>query len=637
MMIKLPAFFKVWEKFTGKKSKSSPDLRILDIDKVHHIQKDHNLWLDSKGEKGVKADFSNCSLPGEVRFVRVDYEGVSFRGAHLCSIEFENMNLTGADFRDADLRNTKFKDVEGLSSGQLAGSDVTGAKLGEDIQKFESLDIIKEASKNARKLFLAMLLGCVYSIITIATTTDARLITNSSSSPLPIIGAEIPIAGFYWAAPLLLVSLYLYFHIYMQRLWERLAELPAVFPEGVPLDEKAYPWLLFGLVRKHFARLRAERPPLSGVQVLLSSLLAWWAVPGALLMFWLRFLPRHDWSGTGLHVILLGFAIGFGIISHWLSAETLKGTNNKCRKPPWKKGIAQGTIASGFFLLVSIGAITGIGPHDKNKSHPKTWVPRVLEKVAFGAFADLKDAEVSTRPPNWTGLEEREKEEVALVKGAKLNNSNLRYANAKGAFLVKADFSHADLEEADLRKANLLYANLFNTRFGSANLRDANLSGANLSSAFLVGANLSFAHLDSAYIIMTNLSGASLNFTYLVGANLLFTRLDSADLYAALLFDANLGHVSLAKANLNRALLDSADLEDANLQVADMREAKLKGVKNWLDIKSIRLANVWGVFDPPEGFLAWADSMGAVSAETDEEWIELITQQGKRVPRHLLR
>ena len=218
MMIKLPAFLKVREKFTRRKSKSSPDLRILDIDEVHHIQKDHELWLNSKGQEGKKADFSNCSLTSKARFVRVDYEDVSFRSADLCSIIFENMHLTDADFRDANLQGTVFNKVEGLSSGQLAGSDVTGAKLGEDIQKFESLDIIKEASKNARKLFLAMLLGCVYAIITIATTTDARLIANSASSPLPIIGVEIPIAGFYWAAPLLLVGLYLYFHIYMQRL-----------------------------------------------------------------------------------------------------------------------------------------------------------------------------------------------------------------------------------------------------------------------------------------------------------------------------------------------------------------------------------------------------------------------------------
>jgi hypothetical protein len=38
-----------------------------------------------------------------------------------------------------------------------------------------------------------MLLACLYAIITIATTNDVNLLTNSASSPLPIIGAAIPV------------------------------------------------------------------------------------------------------------------------------------------------------------------------------------------------------------------------------------------------------------------------------------------------------------------------------------------------------------------------------------------------------------------------------------------------------------
>jgi hypothetical protein len=78
----------------------------------------------------------------------------------------------------------------------------------------------------------------VYTCLTIATTTDPLLLTNSISSPLPIIRTEIPIAGFFWVAPLILLSFYLYFHIYLQRLWETLADLPAVFPDGSRLDKR---------------------------------------------------------------------------------------------------------------------------------------------------------------------------------------------------------------------------------------------------------------------------------------------------------------------------------------------------------------------------------------------------------------
>ncbi len=62
-------------------------------------------------------------------------------------------------------------------------------------------------------------------------------------------------AHFYLFAPFLLVGLYTYFHLYLQRLWESLADLPAIFPDGTPLDKKADPWLLIGLVRAHLPLL----------------------------------------------------------------------------------------------------------------------------------------------------------------------------------------------------------------------------------------------------------------------------------------------------------------------------------------------------------------------------------------------
>jgi hypothetical protein len=48
-------------------------------------------------------------------------------------------------------------------------------------------------------------------------------------------------------APLILLGVYFYLHLYLQRLWRDLSTLPAVFPDGEALDEKAYPWLLNGL------------------------------------------------------------------------------------------------------------------------------------------------------------------------------------------------------------------------------------------------------------------------------------------------------------------------------------------------------------------------------------------------------
>jgi len=192
----------------------------------------------------------------EAYLVEANLQKTNFRQANLQKASFNGAILREADLQDADLTG-----ATGLLASQFAGTNVSGAKLPEDIAKFDGLAHIEELSKSAKKLFISMLLGCVYAWLTIATTTDVGLLTNSSSSPLPVIQAKIPIAGFYFAAPLILLSLYGWLHLYLQRLWKGLSELPAIFPDGKPLDEKVYPWLLNGFVRSHVALLKLTRSP----------------------------------------------------------------------------------------------------------------------------------------------------------------------------------------------------------------------------------------------------------------------------------------------------------------------------------------------------------------------------------------
>ena len=110
---------------------------------------------------------------------------------------------------------------------------------------------------------------------------------------LPIISTDIPIDWFYPVAPLVLLAAFFYLHFYLRRLWEGLADLPARFPDGKRLDQRAYPWLLNSLVRRHFERLR-ERPFTSHMEEWFTIFLAWWAVPITLAGFWLLYLPRGD-------------------------------------------------------------------------------------------------------------------------------------------------------------------------------------------------------------------------------------------------------------------------------------------------------------------------------------------------------
>ena len=451
---------------------------------------------------------------------------------------------------EALLQDVNLEGATGLLGEEFAGTDVTGANLPEKIAKFEGLTQTEKISQRAQKLFLSLLLGCVYCWLTIATTTDVALITNSGASPLPIIQTKIPIAGFYWAAPLILLSLYFWFHLYLQRLWEGLAELPAVFPDGKTLDKKVYPWLISGMVRSHVRLVKEDRPALSRIQTGISILLAWWLVPFTFLLLWLRYIPRHHWVGTSIHVGVLAVSITAAFMLYRLATKTLRGENTSSVswKEKWKSlpayqptsltlGILGLCVLS--FLNISNWTIEGIRLATKGilpsnsintlddlfKPTPEgsaykwnngqIFLPRLYDYLGYRTYANLEEIDISTKPPNWTGQEDKLKNEIPLVKGAKLKNVNLQNASIKRAFLI-----NAYLRGANLKKSNLVYANLTKADLRASNLTPANLDSANLTKADLRGDNLTETLLIYANLTKAKLNGANLTGVYLTPAQL---------------------------------------------------------------------------------------------------------------------
>src|SRR5262249_13908294 len=128
----------------------------------------------------------------------------------------------------------------------------------------------------------------------------------------------------------------IYFHLCLQYLWEELANLPAIFPNGRPLDRSAYPWLLNSLVCAYFVQLEHHRPTLFRLQAWISILFAWWIVPATMVLFWVRYLCRHDWLGTGLHIIMLTAATGIAILFHKLAKRTLEGKDKRDYSLGWR-------------------------------------------------------------------------------------------------------------------------------------------------------------------------------------------------------------------------------------------------------------------------------------------------------------
>jgi uncharacterized protein YjbI with pentapeptide repeats len=605
----------------------------------------HGSCIDSAGETGARADFSGKNLEFadlvDARLPNAFFHKTILRGADLTLADLREATLVQANLAEANLLATQLQQANlqaadmhgatGLLGPQLAGTNLFGAVLPEAISPVESLKHVREvAIKGGWLMGLTLLLDGLVGL-RIFTTPDSQLVNNSAALPFSGLQTTLPFIPFYLFGPVVILCLYLCFHLYMQRLWDGIAQLPAIFPDGRRLDA-CLPWFARWSARMHFKWLRKSQSPLAFLEAAIAILLLYWVAPVTVLLFWGRYMTLEDLRGTTLHILLVVGAIAAAMNFPRMAGKSFG--SDFARLTDEQKLLNKRTSlllrgvppAIGLLLfLLSIGTFLGV-PHDSRATGQspaiasgalwiRSWAPDILWTVGYNPFAQLTEAEVSTKPPGWTGQEG----EIAQVKGANLNRLRLRYIQAYGAFLVKAhlwrtDLRNAYLSEADLREANLRQvdlqfavldgakltratlpeADLRNANLDRADLRDANLSFAVLSEATLLdatidGANLYKSDLHSALLQRaslkktdlreanlenSNLTMANLGESYLISTNLNNARLKNADLSKAILTDASLRKSDLSGAHLEGAVLQGADLAGANLQGADLRGAE---------------------------------------------------------------
>jgi hypothetical protein len=425
-------------------------------------------------------------------------------------------DLPGRDLTAPDMKDLDLTQMKGLLPEHLAGTILTGRALPPEIAKFEAVDQVKAISGVARKVFIGLLAACVYCWLVIGTTTDVALILNTATTPLPIINTPIPIAGFYVVGAALLAAVYCYLHFYLLRLWRTLATLPAVFPDGVALDERTDPWLLTNLVRTEFPHLRATAPPLARLENLLTIALAWWLVPLTLIALWTRYLPAHYSLGTMWLVLLIGATALFGRHSFRLAKATLRREPDRGSQADGERGVlGRGIHELGrlrpdkltVWLTLALAVVSFSAFVDSPRS-PDYWtIPRALDLVGIRTYANLREAAVAERPEDWDDQDWSRVTRVDLsnrnlafadATRAFLANADLRGVNLTGAMLERADLRGAVLYDADYRIARLERANLLRTQLQDADLREAQLQGADLRDAQLQGADLRSAQLKGA-------------------------------------------------------------------------------------------------------------------------------------------
>ncbi len=104
----------------------------IDRETLSAILKEHQLWIDSNGENGERADLSNKNLiRADLRGAglrRADLRGADLRGADLFRANLRRANLFRANLRGANLRRADLIGAN-LRRADLIGADLIGADL----------------------------------------------------------------------------------------------------------------------------------------------------------------------------------------------------------------------------------------------------------------------------------------------------------------------------------------------------------------------------------------------------------------------------------------------------------------------------------------------------------------------------
>jgi uncharacterized protein YjbI with pentapeptide repeats len=442
-----------------------------------------------------------------------------------------------------------------------------------------------------------MTAASVFSWLVIWKTRDTQFLTDSAVFPFlhsHVAAAALPTAESYLIVPVALFILYLLFHFHLQRLWDSVMELPAIFPDGHSLGDRG-PGMISGLLRTHFRWMNPDPSSTRLVEKGVSLLAAYWVVPATLLLFWARDLTRQEIHGTILQALLGVIATG---IAAYASTKVGRPQERWALEKQWMhqlvarvqaiNPISVAIVLGVVLMLLSAGTIAGV-PHDRTRApqygpaNIRRWAANAFWWLAYDPYADLTEASISQRPANWNGADDQ----VPSVDGLRSNNAKFRYAQAYGAFLAnshlwRADFqgaflSEADLRGADLGQSNLRFAVMDHAQMNHTNLDRSNLDGADLRRADLRYANLSYCSLADANLVDAQMEGASVYTARLPGATMTRANLEKADFRESYLGGAHMDHADLRSAYLWSAKLPGADLGGAQLESAILIDADLRG------------------------------------------------------------
>ena len=324
--------------------------------------------------------------------------------------------------------------------------------------------------------------------------SDIALLTTNAKIKVPFANVEVAFRNFIVFAPVMLMGLLIYLHIFYGHL--RLIDAPDVDSQLPVIFNFQY---------------RSAR--------ILSSFLLYWQAPIVLVVFYWKSIPQPNSVFIFFFMLITIFYLIFLQI----------------RRCPGERRKRQNPLLWFILLYISIVFADKIIVLVQGKSVSNSFIGKQnsVLNIIFGlpyqrklqlAGANLADADLSGFDLSYAYMRN------VNMKGAKLSRANMDHADLSGANLIsikasyarfyEANFSDAIMNEANLEGSVLSQANLRNASLRKANLRFAIIQGADLSGAIMIKADLRDADFTRAILINVNLTGCKTEGAFIRGEKL---------------------------------------------------------------------------------------------------------------------
>ena len=413
---------------------------------------------------------------------------------------------------------------------------------------------IENIIRNARASWFALLGALVFAAITLASVKDVSFFVPDIQTKLPLVGISVPINSFFWAGSLLIATFYIYFHLYLEQLWQALGEAEAQI-EGRPLADCIYPWIVSDTalrmrdkLRRAEGNQRASRNRGMGFVSTGATIgLVWMFGLLVVLWFWWRSMPAHEPTMTSWLGVIFAATSWVALASYGWAQQWLSGRKqNKRRK----------SVIGILALILMIGGFTTtrtwIDPFEgtNRTAFPRdrafTDVDGTINEPTFyeltidyffrPARAKLQEIVIQKIPEDWS---DRESAFKAFFKG-QCSSYGLECAN----FLREYDLRREKWNHDFFRTWENHWSDL-QSKLKTISLRNRDLRGADFRRAQLVGVDLSGSRLDGANFSRADLRHAEIAYARIRGAyfyrtNLSFTNFDYSDLSFSVFWRANL-------------------------------------------------------------------------------------------------